>query len=506
MTHLRKAMLEELQRRNLSQITTRIYLHAVEEFSLYFNQSPDQLGLEDIRQYQAHLFVDRKLDAISVAQQLSALRFFFVKTLKRPWRTEDMPMPKLPIRLPEVLSREEVQRLTGGLPRLALDTLRDPYPAGIRFMSATRYKFDPAYFTDFWNLAYATDVEPLIGKGIKGAVTATDGKRTLVIDSAQAPADLHGYTIAFTSGKLAGEWRHIPANKGARLTVIEVGPGIDGLRAGDQFELDSRDLLAWLRYHRHILDENEPAEREFYRHGKAVYPQRPEAAMRFLDETDRAQGKISGKMIAIFGAEDPLVWPVTAWRYDRAVQKQTGAASDHLRIHFVERSPHGGTIPATSRHVSKMSVVYKALDDVMAWVEAGTTPAAGTQYGFDSLNQLVLPPTAARRKGYQPVVSMSANGRHDRLDVAAGREVLFEALAEDPDNDLVKAEIDFEGDDRFDQSADLHGRAASARFSFRYEKPGTYSPTVRVTDSTRSKGSREGGIQNLARIRVVVGR
>ena len=88
MTHLRKAMLEELQRRNLSPITTRIYLHAVEEFSLYFNQSPNQLGLEHVRQYQAHLFADRKLDAISVAQQLSVLRFFFLKTLKRPWRND----------------------------------------------------------------------------------------------------------------------------------------------------------------------------------------------------------------------------------------------------------------------------------------------------------------------------------------------------------------------------------------------------------------------------------
>ncbi len=111
MTRLRKTMLEELQRRNLSKITTRIYLHAVEEFSLYFNQSPDQLGLEHIREYQAHLFADRKLDAISVAQQLTALRFFFLKTLKRPWRAEDMPMPKRPIRLPQVLSREEVERL-----------------------------------------------------------------------------------------------------------------------------------------------------------------------------------------------------------------------------------------------------------------------------------------------------------------------------------------------------------------------------------------------------------
>jgi site-specific recombinase XerD len=111
MTHLRKAMLEELQRRNLSPITTRIYLHAVEEFAKYFKKSPDRLRPEHIRQYQAHLFTDRKLDAISVAQQLTALRFLFLKTLKRPWMVEDMPMPKRPIRLPEVLSQEEVTRL-----------------------------------------------------------------------------------------------------------------------------------------------------------------------------------------------------------------------------------------------------------------------------------------------------------------------------------------------------------------------------------------------------------
>jgi hypothetical protein len=43
-------MLEELQRRNMSKITTRIYLRAVEEFAQYFRTPPDRLGLEHVRQ------------------------------------------------------------------------------------------------------------------------------------------------------------------------------------------------------------------------------------------------------------------------------------------------------------------------------------------------------------------------------------------------------------------------------------------------------------------------
>jgi integrase/recombinase XerD len=136
-------MLEELQRRNLSPITTRIYLRCVEEFALYFHKPPDQLGLEHVRQYQAHLFTDRKLGSIAVAQQLSGLRFFFVHTLKRPWTSEDMPRPKHAIRLPEVLSRQEVEQLIGSagnrLHRLWLFIL---YGTGIRREELVRLKVD----------------------------------------------------------------------------------------------------------------------------------------------------------------------------------------------------------------------------------------------------------------------------------------------------------------------------------------------------------------------------
>ena len=43
--------------------------------------------------------------------QMAALRFLFVKTLKRNYRRDDLPLPKKPRSLPLVLSQDEVARL-----------------------------------------------------------------------------------------------------------------------------------------------------------------------------------------------------------------------------------------------------------------------------------------------------------------------------------------------------------------------------------------------------------
>src|SRR5437773_11823348 len=89
MTHLRKMMLEELQLRNYAQNTIRHYIRTVEEFARRFRCSPDRLGPRQIREYQAELFQKRKLSANSVRQHLAALRFFYIKTLRRAWSLAD---------------------------------------------------------------------------------------------------------------------------------------------------------------------------------------------------------------------------------------------------------------------------------------------------------------------------------------------------------------------------------------------------------------------------------
>ncbi len=108
MTRLRKMMLEELQRRNYSDSTVRVYIATIHEFSKHFRQRPDELGAEHIRQFQIHLLKEKKLAVASVKQRTSALRFFFVKTLRRVYMLEQIPYPKVPRRLPTVLSEAEV--------------------------------------------------------------------------------------------------------------------------------------------------------------------------------------------------------------------------------------------------------------------------------------------------------------------------------------------------------------------------------------------------------------
>jgi integrase/recombinase XerD len=140
-THLRKIMLEELQRRHYSEATTQRYLRLVERFAQHFRCSPDRLGPQHIRAYQAQLFTVEKLSPGSVTNHLCALRFFYIQTLKRPWSIADTPYPKKRYRLPTILSQKEVAQLIDAAAtpfyRTVLMTL---YATGVRNAELTRLK------------------------------------------------------------------------------------------------------------------------------------------------------------------------------------------------------------------------------------------------------------------------------------------------------------------------------------------------------------------------------
>jgi integrase/recombinase XerD len=132
-THLRKMMLEELERRNYSQSTVSAYIRTIRDLARYFKRSPDQLTPAQLREYQAYLFRERKLAPNTVNQRTAALRFFYITTLRKPWSIAETPYPRRAFRLPTILSPEQVSKLIDGADlafhRILLMTL---YATGLR--------------------------------------------------------------------------------------------------------------------------------------------------------------------------------------------------------------------------------------------------------------------------------------------------------------------------------------------------------------------------------------
>jgi integrase/recombinase XerD len=141
MTPLRKRMLEDMGIRNFAENTQLSYLQQVSAFAKFFDRSPEQLGPEQVRTYQLHLRETRKLAPSSIAIAISALRFLYKVTLKRNWAPDDIPMPRLPSKLPVILSPGEVIRFLELVASLKHRTiLTTAYAAGLRVSEATKLK------------------------------------------------------------------------------------------------------------------------------------------------------------------------------------------------------------------------------------------------------------------------------------------------------------------------------------------------------------------------------
>jgi site-specific recombinase XerD len=117
-----------------------VYVSHVLRFACHFRKSPDVLGPAEIRAYLLHLTRERRLAASSIIVTVSALRFFYTVTLKRPWVVEDdIPAGRQAKKLPVVLSQDEVARFLG-----AVDNLKHRvvltlcYATGLRISEAVR--------------------------------------------------------------------------------------------------------------------------------------------------------------------------------------------------------------------------------------------------------------------------------------------------------------------------------------------------------------------------------
>lgn len=136
-TPLRQRMLDDMAIRNMSSHTQAGYIRYVAQFAKHFGRSPEDLGPEHVREYLTHL-VHLGIGISVMAQTVSGLRFLYGVTLKAPFPVEDIPRQRRPMRLPKVLSREDVATLLSSITNLKHRALLSTiYSAGLRVSEAT---------------------------------------------------------------------------------------------------------------------------------------------------------------------------------------------------------------------------------------------------------------------------------------------------------------------------------------------------------------------------------
>lgn len=108
---LRTRMIQEMTARGLAARTVETYVRFVAQLAAHYHRSPAHLSDQEVRRYVAHLAGERHLSASTINVAVNAFRFLFHVVLRREPTCFDLPRSRRPRRLPQVLSREEVQRL-----------------------------------------------------------------------------------------------------------------------------------------------------------------------------------------------------------------------------------------------------------------------------------------------------------------------------------------------------------------------------------------------------------
>jgi len=129
---LRRRMIDDMTMRKLAPRTQEGYIRAIKGFSAFLGASPDTASFEDLRRYQLHV-VSSGAGVPTINHTLTALRFLFMVTLRKPDVVIYLPFVRAPRRLPVVLSPEEAARLLDAAPGLKYKAaLSVAYGAGLR--------------------------------------------------------------------------------------------------------------------------------------------------------------------------------------------------------------------------------------------------------------------------------------------------------------------------------------------------------------------------------------
>jgi integrase/recombinase XerD len=139
MTALRRRMLEDLQLRGLAPRTQQCYLEAVKHLAQHYRRAPDRISEEELRQCFLFLLHEKKVAESTFRIHLYGIRFFYERTLQRPWPVFDLVRPQKSQKLPVVLSLQEVRHLLALVNNpTAQMCLRMIYACGLRLTEGTQ--------------------------------------------------------------------------------------------------------------------------------------------------------------------------------------------------------------------------------------------------------------------------------------------------------------------------------------------------------------------------------
>jgi len=335
----------------------------------------------------------------------------------------------------------------------------------------------------------------------------------LVLDGPVDLARIPGSRITVLSGAEEGQKRVCIATAGDALLVgLHIGEKpLEKIAVGDELQIDNRAFLTFCFAHRHQVDRPLPSTAALCALGRPIYPQRPTNQATTLVGVAQT-GRFSGKMIFVNNMFDTNELASNAADYIPLVREQFGPEiDDRFRLWLNDNTTHIGPTDAASTTylVPFMGSVQQAVRDVIAWVEDGTAPPASTKFDYTASEGMRLAPFADERLGIQPVVHATVEGA-ESVEAAVGEALFFAVEAEVPPDagSIIAAEWDFDGHGRWPvKHANIEGNASriSLNVTHRFDKPGTYFPSARVTSH------REGDVTavhrrqvNLARVRVVV--
>ncbi len=136
---LRQRLIDDMNMRRFSRETQRNYLRDIGRLATFLGRSPDTATADDLRRFQ----IEQQEDGVPVPTMnsiVSALRFFFTRTLDRPDLARRLVRLAHPRNLP-VLSRDEVARLLNATTCIKHQAaLSVAYGAGLRVAEVSMLK------------------------------------------------------------------------------------------------------------------------------------------------------------------------------------------------------------------------------------------------------------------------------------------------------------------------------------------------------------------------------